>query len=85
MRAFQFVLICFLSVNCFSFCFETFEKSTVVNKTDLRQCDLLFFQWRFDYLTATYYLLLLQKRKGMKFALPVPKPADRSVSSLRFR
>ncbi|VDM43689.1 unnamed protein product [Toxocara canis] len=33
-------------------------------------------EWRFDYLTATYYILLQQKRKGMKFALPSAKPVD---------
>ncbi|EFO27749.1 CAMK/CAMKL/MELK protein kinase [Loa loa] len=33
-------------------------------------------EWKFDYLTATYRLLLQQKRRGMNFVLPVLKPRD---------
>ncbi|VDK82068.1 unnamed protein product [Litomosoides sigmodontis] len=33
-------------------------------------------EWKFDYLTATYRLLLQQKRRGMNFVLPVLKPMD---------
>uniref|UniRef100_A0A915BL55 non-specific serine/threonine protein kinase n=1 Tax=Parascaris univalens TaxID=6257 RepID=A0A915BL55_PARUN len=47
----------------------------------LTDMECLIKEWRFDYLTATYYLLLLQKRRGMKFALPVPKPADHAHDS----
>ncbi|MCP9266098.1 Alpha-ketoglutarate-dependent dioxygenase alkB-like 6 [Dirofilaria immitis] len=37
-------------------------------------------EWKFDYLTATYRLLLQQKRRGMNFVLPVLKPRDGTAS-----
>ncbi|EJW85295.1 CAMK/CAMKL/MELK protein kinase [Wuchereria bancrofti] len=33
-------------------------------------------EWKFDYLTATYRLLLQQKKRGMNFVLPILKPRD---------
>uniref|UniRef100_A0A0N5ALL1 non-specific serine/threonine protein kinase n=1 Tax=Syphacia muris TaxID=451379 RepID=A0A0N5ALL1_9BILA len=35
-------------------------------------------EWRFDYITATYFLLLTMKRRGMKYALPMRKMAYES-------
>ncbi|VBB25308.1 unnamed protein product [Acanthocheilonema viteae] len=40
------------------------------------QMEVLVKEWKFDYLTATYRLLLQQKRRGMNFVLPVLKPRD---------
>uniref|UniRef100_A0A8R1TUI5 non-specific serine/threonine protein kinase n=1 Tax=Onchocerca volvulus TaxID=6282 RepID=A0A8R1TUI5_ONCVO len=37
-------------------------------------------EWKFDYLTATYRLLLQQKRRGMNFVLPVLKPRNGTAS-----
>ncbi|VDO43966.1 unnamed protein product [Haemonchus placei] len=34
----------------------------------------LFQEWKFDYLTATYYLLLQQKGRKRRITLPPPKP-----------
>ncbi|VDK50482.1 unnamed protein product [Anisakis simplex] len=53
------------------------ELATHFGKSFL-EMESLIKEWRFDYLTATYYLLLMQKRKGMKFALPSPQPVDRA-------
>ncbi|VDO17909.1 unnamed protein product [Brugia timori] len=33
-------------------------------------------EWKFDYLTATYRLLLQQKKRGMNFVLPILKPRN---------
>ncbi|VDN02999.1 unnamed protein product [Thelazia callipaeda] len=33
--------------------------------------------WKFDYLTATYYLLLQQKRRGMNYILPLLKQKNK--------
>ncbi|CAG9532541.1 unnamed protein product [Cercopithifilaria johnstoni] len=44
------------------------------------QMETLVKEWKFDYLTATYRLLLQQKRRGMNFVLPVLKPRDGMAS-----
>ncbi|VDD91241.1 unnamed protein product [Enterobius vermicularis] len=36
-----------------------------------REMESMLKEWRFDYITATYFLLLNLKRKGMQYALPV--------------
>ncbi|PAV79252.1 hypothetical protein WR25_04974 isoform C [Diploscapter pachys] len=38
-------------------------------------------EWRFDYLTATYHLLLQLKARGEKFALPPPRLANNQTGS----
>ncbi|KAM3726453.1 Maternal embryonic leucine zipper kinase [Dirofilaria immitis] len=44
------------------------------------EMEVLVKEWKFDYLTATYRLLLQQKRRGMNFVLPVLKPRDGTAS-----
>ncbi|WKY04281.1 hypothetical protein Q1695_005347 [Nippostrongylus brasiliensis] len=44
------------------------------HRKSLAEMTALIKEWKFDYLTATYYLLLQQKGRRRKIALPPPKP-----------
>ncbi|VDM66222.1 unnamed protein product [Strongylus vulgaris] len=44
------------------------------HRKSLAEMTELIKEWKFDYLTATYYLLLQQKGRKRKIALPPPKP-----------
>ncbi|RCN50424.1 kinase domain protein [Ancylostoma caninum] len=44
------------------------------HRKSLAEMTALIKEWKFDYLTATYYLLLQQKGRRRKIALPPPRP-----------
>ncbi|GMT22040.1 hypothetical protein PFISCL1PPCAC_13337, partial [Pristionchus fissidentatus] len=51
-------------------------------KRDIAEMEELIKSWKFDYLTATYFILLNLKMKGKPFALPGPRASKHDVCNV---